>query len=84
MSATIRVRLESATSCTVHITPSRLARWFGTEDLDYPASRITELGGRHAWVTDDNRPVPREVAKAIEAELTRACVGDRLKELVCE
>lgn len=77
----VRVHLQSDRFATVHIAPSRWSRLFGAEDLDFEAHRIAELGGSHSWITHDNRPVSREVADELEAELTRACVGDRLKTL---
>lgn len=77
----IRVRLTTDRHATVHTTPSWLQRLFGAEERDFEAWRITDLGGAHSWVTHDNRRVSREVADEIEAELTRACVGDRLNRL---
>lgn len=77
-----RVRLESDRSCSVHITTTWLDRMLGRTDEDYPAQRYTSVGNEHRWARADNRDVPDEVADAIERELTRACVGGRLKTLM--
>lgn len=77
-----RVRLHTDKLVTIHTEPSWLGLLLGERGADYPVMRITELTGKHTWVTTDNRPVTAEVAEAIEAELTRACVGGRLAELM--
>jgi hypothetical protein len=78
----IRIRLTNDRHVTVHESPGWLERnILRREERDYEAWRINAPGDERAWVGHDLRPVSARVADAIEAELTRACVGNRLRLL---
>jgi hypothetical protein len=79
----IRVHLVTDRLVTVHVARSWFERHVTLlDDEDYEATRYTAVGGKHQWCRWTNRDVEPDVHDAIEAELTRACVGNRLAALM--
>jgi hypothetical protein len=82
---TISIRMIDERACTVHERPGWFARWvMGQKDRDYLALRITELGGRQTWISEDNMPLCDMLQAAIVLELSRAKaheLGRRLEQM---